>query len=514
MTGVLIEWVISCSKKTKVGRKREYNAQDMIVFETAVWLYGTLEAAEVNLADPENWRWLREAVAAAHPDCPHWRLSRKPPNRDKHYRFRDKKVSDATLEMVRNLIKKAAIEADVDIGMLDPQGRNSMTRPELFMVADSTFVKALFNTPHWVVAKGDTDKKRSDPDAHAFNRNDGKMDGSVGYHIVYLSARSPYGNERIIFDIDFADAQLSDIEPDPDFNPNNEGTIATRLHLDLIREYHKELAGVRGLAYDMALRSIDADRLLDAGQIPLTKIPYTTKGGPAEKNLGSMKFRTRTGNKATFKVFAINGTPGIVLPDGNGELWFFPLQRIQTKKKRRKKFSKFAVEGIWAIRDYTQNAKTAAKPASPETADSQDSPQSEENAGNGTAAKVSAAFPNLANFEGATTTITHNSSRSEREGRRHTRRTLALRPIPESDPWFRRKFGLREDAESIFSGVKADLHDRRCRTATKSSVHLNHLVYQLKSIVTALIAHHKRTGADITKWFGQYQLPERLRPDP
>ena len=111
----------------------------------------------------------------------------------------------------------------------------------------------------------------------------------------------------------------------------------------------------------------------------------------------------------------------------------------------------------------------------------------------------SAVAPTLKNFIGATTTITHNSSIRERNTTPHTRRTLALRPIPENDLWFARIFGLREDAESIFSGVKADLRDRRCRTKGKNSVHFNLLAYQIKTLITALVAHNKRTGDDLSK---------------
>ena len=44
---------------------------------------------------------------------------------------------------------------------------------------------------------------------------------------------------------------------------------------------------------------------------------------------------------------------------------------------------------------------------------------------------------------------------------------------------------------------------RRARSTTARRVNLDLLAFQTKETVTALIAHHKRTGADMSKWFGQ-----------
>ncbi|WP_419929636.1 hypothetical protein [Candidatus Poriferisocius sp.] len=499
----LFEGVISTrSERRRVGRKREYSVIDVFVFEFAIWLYGSIRSAEDNLSDPKNWERVREALEFAHPDRPDWRLSPKPMNRDKHYRFRSKYLTDQMLRTIRKLARDAAVNAAKAMGLLDPEGRNSFTYPRLLMVADATFLPAVYTIPHWAVGPGDN--KRTDPDAKVFYRNDRYLAGSAGYMLVYVSCRLPFGNERLVLDIDFADPDHPGADDDPGFNPNNDATVATKMFLDLIGDYAHKLARVHGLCYDMALRSADADRLLDAGKLPFTRIPYTAGSGPAEKNLGTHTFTTRDGNKATFKVYAINGTPGIVFPDGNGELWFFPLKRIQTKKVPRAG-DKFSIQGTWAIREYSKHTKNGAKRDASQSTDCDHNRETDE---------IPALFPNLMKFKGAKTTITHNSSRAERKANPHARRTLALRPIPESDPWFTEMYGLREDAESTFSGVKADLLDRRCRTIGKRSVHFNQLAYQFKTIITALVAHHKRTNADISKWFGKYQLPVRLRAGP
>ena len=53
--------------------------------------------------------------------------------------------------------------------------------------------------------------------------------------------------------------------------------------------------GLRAVAYDMALRSADSDRLMDYGILPITKTPRTSRGKTAAVNLGPHTFKTATG---------------------------------------------------------------------------------------------------------------------------------------------------------------------------------------------------------------------------
>ena len=40
------------------------------------------------------------------------------------------------------------------------------------------------------------------------------------------------------------------------------------------------------------------------------------------------------------------------------------------------------------------------------------------------------------------------------------------------------------------------------------------LMFQLKSIITSLIAYHKRTGESIEQWFGNHKMPVWYNPLP
>ena len=44
-----------------------------------------------------------------------------------------------------------------------------------------------------------------------------------------------------------------------------------------------------------------------------------------------------------------------------------------------------------------------------------------------------------------------------------------------------------------------------------NSVELNAVSYQVHTLGTALLAFHNRTGADLTAWFGNHNLPLKRR---
>ena len=41
------------------------------------------------------------------------------------------------------------------------------------------------------------------------------------------------------------------------------------------------------------------------------------------------------------------------------------------------------------------------------------------------------------------------------------------------------------------------------------SVEFNNIGYQIHVLITALVAYHNRTGADMTEWFGLHELPTK-----
>ena len=109
------------------------------------------------------------------------------------------------------------------------------------------------------------------------------------------------------------------------------------------------------------------------------------------------------------------------------------------------------------------------------------------------------------NLRGATTKIRHNSTTDEIADK--TPRTRALRVIPETDDSFARLFGLREDSESMHHHLKMTLPNERARSVGRHRQLFDLHGYQAHLAITTLLAWHHRTGADLSRWFGQWKPP-------
>jgi hypothetical protein len=105
----------------------------------------------------------------------------------------------------------------------------------------------------------------------------------------------------------------------------------------------------------------------------------------------------------------------------------------------------------------------------------------------------------------ATTPIRHNSHNHEITDK--TPRTRALRVIPETDDSFARLFGLREDSESMHHHLKMTLPNERARSVGRHRQLFDLHGYQAHLAITTLLAWHHRTGADLSRWFGQWRPP-------
>ncbi|WP_419927237.1 hypothetical protein [Candidatus Poriferisocius sp.] len=461
------------------GRRRDYVVMDIVVFDVARWFFRTYVAVEENLADPLEWARLRLANRRAHPNRPDLRLSETPPTRGQHWRFRKDHLTEEMKERVRDGLRTLAVQAGIEVGILPAIAHDSWTNPEHFLVGDGLYLPALFKTPAWKAtdpATGTT--KRTDPEARPYQGYDSNKVGSVGYTAINISGRADDRRKRIVFDCDL---KPGGTEPDLSTSPKSEADIATDLYLGLVADYKEEMETNRGLGYDMAMRSVNIDRIQDAGKMAPTKIPYNHKGAPTEITVGEQNFKTVTGRKEEHVVYGVNGTPCIIMPDGTGELWFVPLRRVQTKRTKRES-GKFVFHGIWEIRKSKTSLQTQIVPK---------------------------------RLEKATTIIRHNSKEKERDpgpGKRHSRRTIGLSIIPESDPAFEIPNGKRQDSESHNSDIKARLRYERCPTTTRKNVHFTLLTNQLRTIITALIAHSQNNHATLTRFYGNHKPQSRGSP--
>ena len=462
-----LEAIIEATEHGRAGRKREYKMIDALIFEIMTWNFNTYQQVEDNLADVRYWSMLKEAVAAAYPDQQKMRLSDKPVSRSQHHRFRKKYLSDRLLDVMHNMIDKASVDAALSMGMLNPD-LGSLTNPDpsSFVTGDGCWIPALTSLTRYDAVDPVTGEIVGRFDRHAlpYRTNDDEAATSPGFLLVMLLARNPYKKERVVLSTRLKSAY------NPEVN-RNDATIATNMVLDLLERFPWLREGLVGLVYDMALSVKDFDRLLDAGLIPVSKVPRTKARNPkkskiAAKNLGKYAFKAKDGAVHDLIVTAVNGTPCITCLDGDGVDYYVPLKLRQVKKTGRR--GRPLISTSWVVAD-----NTLVPPR----------------------------------LQGAVTRIRHNRMKHEREaGKSHSR---ALRIFPESDERFDDIFGRREDSESANSDLKNRLWNRRCRTMSHHSVAFNKISYQMHTLITALVAYHNRTGADMSKWFGQHQLPRK-----
>ena len=161
----------------------------------------------------------------------------------------------------------------------------------------------------------------------------------------------------------------------------------------------------------------------------------------------------------------------MIFTDGLGNDYAVPLQLAEVERRPRKRTKK-VIYGLWRLND---------NPLVPEE------------------------------LRGTTVRIRHNSTTKERNKKPHTRRTTALRVYTRDDPVFKDNYTTRENAESAINHIKSHLPERRLNIVGRHKVLSKLYAVQHSSITTALINHADRTGAELTKWFGNHIQPASQR---
>ena len=437
----------------KTGRPRQYKIADVILFNIINSVLRSARATERFFFDEAQWRLLREAAAEAWPDHPHRRLSAKGPSRGQYAAFRRMHVEDDDdLAEIAEKFEELCAEIAEAMGMCGPS-KGSWTEPagENMVRSDGTWIPSLYNSssPTYVdPSTGEIIATRFDPDATAY-RDNSQANGNM---LVTLIARNPHHNERVILSLDYK----------PHINMSD-ATLAVNMALRIF----PLLPGMQGFVYDMALHATDYDRLLSAGLLPVSKAQRTSSGKVPVFNLNECEFTLTDGSKKYLVVQAVDGTPRIELVIGD-ERQSVGLMRVKTQRVTDRTDT-YRFYGTWQI-------------------------------------------PNLPgiprNLRNATTPIRHNSSKREIADK--TPRTRALRVIPETDDSFARLFGLREDSESMHHHLKVTLLNGRARSVGRHRQLFDFHGYQAHVAITALLAWHHRTGADLSHWFGQWRPPNQV----
>ncbi len=452
---------INAAFMPSAGRKRLHSIFEAHLFAIAAKVTGGYRAADRTLSNPELWQRLARAVERAYPDNPDRRLSSQPIRRHHYSWLRKHHLGEEATAELADRMTHAAFEAIVHMGGLDPKA-GSVTHLDTtqMLTGDGTWIPALYKATKRkrIEAAHAGRQLRGDPDAVAYH-DENSPGGSRGFPAVMGSWRSPHRQERIV--------TFADIKP----RGKTDTTVFTDMTLQTKKTHPDLTKGLNGIAYDMALSSRDCDALLDGGINPIFKVSRTPTGHLAAANLGDHIFHLASGpgQQTSIQVVAVDGPPTIKTVDSDGIAYFVPLSRVRTNARKHPRRCTYYSD--YAVPDH---------PLVPR------------------------------HLVGATTRIRHNSTREEREMTpRHQRRTLALRIVSEADPDFDSLYGLREDSESNNSQYKQTLHHGRARTVGANSLRLDLLAYQCVTIITALVAPHRRVNSSLKGWFGDSPPPRQ-----
>ena len=162
------------------------------------------------------------------------------------------------------------------MGMLNPN-LGSLTNPDpsSFITGDGCWVPALTSLTRHDAVDPVTGEILGRFDRHAlpYRTSDNEKATSPGYLLVMLLARNPHKKERVVL------SNRLKVRLQPRVN-RNDATIAVDMVLDLLEKCPGLRSGLVGMVYDMALSVADFDRLLDAGLIPVSKLPRTKTESP------------------------------------------------------------------------------------------------------------------------------------------------------------------------------------------------------------------------------------------
>ena len=256
--------------------------------------------------------------------------------------------------------------------------------------------------------------RRCDHNADYFHLSNNTLSTVPGRGLIVASVRGDDPNVRFLLDGEFTKHK-----DDPE-----RVTESTQV-VDMLRRLIAEntntdgdgdlTAGIRGFGYDMALSSESIDEVLNLHMVPVVKVPKLKGNRYRGQSLGPHKFITTDGDEVPpINVQTLDGKPWVWLPSGD-KLQAVPLvcRKLQWGTPGQKKTILYEHAAI-------PNYDDVPEP-----------------------------------LRGATTLIRINSTDAEINNKpRHTRRTLSLRPISESDPHFKEIAGAREDIESTFSNLK------------------------------------------------------------
>lgn len=438
----LVDAAARIETQPRPGRPTSTTPSAITVACITTRLMGSQRAAHRELGDQLTWQRLRTYVKSRWPDRPDLWLPPHSPSRTAQMRAVARLRAHGFVAQAEAVVLADAFAAARQILEPSPAPYTDPAAGNV-LVGDGTTIKA--NTYYepgslGVRHDGTTYPHRADPSARRMGKGKAHEERNLaptdqsgrhprGLDYTIVTARNRQGNERVVFDI----------------QPRPAGKGDAEVFTDWVLAHQADLPMATVALYDMALRGQQASRLIEAGIIPMTKVPRD-KGGQADTaNLGIHTFNLTDKTTEHMPLITVDGHAGIVLPAA-GDEWWIPLQRGQVRR-----------------RPTTIYATLTIPPDCPHVP---------------------------ARLSGATCLVRLNST--AKEAAAGISRADHLRAFPEQDAVFQDLYGLREDIESTNAKFKASLWGRRARTADPELNRLDSLMWGLIENTRARLAHHER----------------------
>jgi hypothetical protein len=433
----------------KGGRRRLHPTWAILLYQELLWVWRSARHVDAELRHPRVWGWLRDRAEVLFPDEPHMQLPEAPMRRHHFLYFQRKYLTAPHIqERMAEAHREIAASQAVEIGLLDPDGPGSWTHPHRsrMLYGDGKVLTPRFKAkpddpPHRDRTTGELRQRRFDPDA-GWHVEGGDPKPVWGTKHVLVLARGENPHSRMILDV----AGVS--------KPGAEAEVV----MDSIRRLRPLVPGAQGVVYDMILRGVHKQALLQDGLLPIVRVPAkraarkTSKGVmpriPKDSHIEDKDVRLRDGTTRLFRVHAVDGAAGIVELEVTGKPHAVSLERGRIRPFEAAEGGSIRWYGTYEV---------------PET------------------------------FGGGGT-LTLRLDQTPEDRRRGFNRTEVLSPIPSSDPDFKSLAPLRPDAESNNAALEDKLFNKRAHSVGHLSQRANLLGYAL--LVNSLTLYlSKRRGA-------------------
>lgn len=397
---------IPTPKREHGGRGRTYPDFMLLVYEALVSVYRSARQVEAELRHPVLWNFMRKIVKRRFPEDKAMWLPPEPMRRHHYMYGRNRYLAcPQILEQLMQVHRKVASARAVSIGLVDPDGPGSWTDPHLtrMLYADGKVVTPLFKARVGETkvdkATGEVKTLRYEPDAGLHFEGTGET--AFGTKFVMVAVRSDEERGRMILDFSWVP------------KPGGEASVA----MDCFSRVAPLVRGAQGVIYDTALRGVHHQKVLrELGLMSVNKVTAAEKGskkprrGEGQRVEKIVHFEDKEvtlsdGSGRTVRLFARGGAVGVAEFTDTGKMVFKELPRKRTHRNQDK-------TGLYRwYNDYRLPKE----------------------------------------YGGGTITI--RSHGDETDVARKFNRTENVRPIPPSDPDFKKIYARRNDSESINRGI-------------------------------------------------------------